>query len=182
MTWLLEDPRPVLAAGAAAELMLLVALVKSGRGVVLSWMVAVAAVVLALLVLEGVVETDAEQVDGRLHTLAELLVADDVPAVLTAMAPAGSAHSAAKAALASVRVTEARITGLEIVVRGPSGARVATARFYAHVRVRPRSGAADVDRAVRRLEVELRQRQGAWQVVDFQDRGLDSSPPDSAAR
>lgn len=175
MAWLLEDPRPILFGGVAIELMLLVALVKTGRAAVLGSMAGVAAVVVALLFIERIIETDMEQVDRQLHYLAERLLADDVETVRAALLPGSPASAAAERALTQFRVTEARLSGLEIKTRGPRDSRQATASFFAHIQVRPRQGALDMDRAVRRMDVELRRENDRWLVIDYRDRGLDVS-------
>lgn len=175
MNGLLEDPRPILAGGAAIEVMLLVALVKSGRAALLGAMFGVAALVGLLLAVEFLVETDREQVDRQLHFLAERLLADDVTTVLAAMDPGSPASAAADRALGEFRVVEARISGLEIKIRGHRASREATANLFAHIQVRPRRGTLDMDRAVRRMDVELRCHDGHWMVVDFRDRELTAS-------
>lgn len=176
MTWLFEDPRPVLAGAVAIELMLLVSLIKSGRAAVLGVMAAVGAAGVALVALEWLVETDREQLDRQLHHLAERLKADDIEEVLSAIEAGTPAYAQAERALQEFRVIEARISGLEIKLRGDAQA---TADLFAHVQLRPRRGTLDMDRTVRRMEIDWRRSGGRWAISAVRDRGLDVAGAES---
>ena len=66
MTWLVEDPTPTLVAAALIEAVLVLALVKTGRGVLLWAVGGVALLAVALLALEWLVVTDKEKVEETL--------------------------------------------------------------------------------------------------------------------
>ena len=73
MSWLFEDPTPVLAGGALILVLLAVVLYQTGRAVVLGVMAGVVALVAGLVVLERAVVTDEEAIHDVFDQIAAAL-------------------------------------------------------------------------------------------------------------
>src|SRR5690348_14716258 len=87
MMWLLEDPTPTLTAVVLVEVLLTIALVKTGRGVLLWTIVGVALLGAVLLGLEWFIVTDKETVEDTLSEAARALEANDSQALMDFIAP-----------------------------------------------------------------------------------------------
>ena len=87
MTWLLEDPTPVIVVGVLVEAALGVALLRTGRGVLLWIMLAVAAFVGLGVLVERMVVTEREEVEATIYAAAAAVEANDLEGVLRTIAP-----------------------------------------------------------------------------------------------
>ncbi|RIK77065.1 MAG: hypothetical protein DCC68_18125 [Planctomycetota bacterium] len=81
MLWIVENPWPVVAAGIAVELFLVVKLFTTGRLKMVMWMVVAAAVVGGYWLVERAIVTDREQIETNLHAVAAAMERNDVAAV-----------------------------------------------------------------------------------------------------
>jgi len=166
MTTLLENPMPIIFAGIAVETILGVALVRTGRGVVLVVMVGVLAVVLGGVGLEALVVTEREQVEATLEGGAAAFVANDLDRVLAFVAPeAGPTRRAAQGLIRGIEFEEIRITNLEVNVVRTTSPPTARAELIARVTARDRRG--DLGLLTRPVNVEIRLRQAGdrWLVI-----------------
>jgi hypothetical protein len=126
----LESPWPVLVIGLAAEAILAVILVRTGRGVLLGAMAAVAVVVGIGLLLERLVVTDRKLVAHSIDAAAAALEANDLPRLLELLAPdAAETRQAATQALQEGEFIQVRIYGLEVAVVRTTSPPTAKATF-----------------------------------------------------
>ena len=87
MTWLVENPMPVIYVTVLVQLILLGILVMTGRGVMLFAMVGVGALAGALLLIEYLVVTDREEIQDTLSATAAAIAANDATTVKQFIAP-----------------------------------------------------------------------------------------------
>ena len=88
MSWLVEDPTPTLVALVLCEAILVLALVKTGRGALLGVIAGVALLGVGLLALEWFVVTEKETVEDTLSGAARALESNDPQAVISFIDPA----------------------------------------------------------------------------------------------
>jgi hypothetical protein len=87
MTWFIESPWPALALGISLEIILAIALVRTGRAWIVAAMVAALAATVGLLAVERFVVTEREEVEDALDAVAHALESNDMPTVLAAFSP-----------------------------------------------------------------------------------------------
>jgi len=174
MTTLLENPAPAIFAGIAIEAILGIALLKTGRGVILFVMLGVLAVVLGLVGLEWFVVTDAERVEETLDRAAAALQAGDLPGVLDCCHPtAARSRAEARRALDWIEFTKVRITDLKVSINRLSSPPSARAEGIVVVSGHDRHGSFEEMTRPIRFQVELRQEGPRWLVTGH---ALDSAP------
>ena len=117
MNWIFEGPWPILLTGLVLEAILLIALVRTGRGA-LMWAIAGLGLLTAgLLVLERVIVTDNELISQTLDGLAAAAETNDLNAVFAFIAPdAEPVRRMATDGLRRVTVREAKI-GNDLAIR-----------------------------------------------------------------
>jgi hypothetical protein len=115
VSWLVENPTPVLTLGGIAAAAVLIAFFQSGRVVWLGWLAAVVLVVAALWGLERLVVTDREQIENAFYDAAAGLEAGRSDSVLAHVAPQATAlRDEIAARMRGNRFDEVRITELRI--------------------------------------------------------------------
>ena len=117
MSWLFEDPTTLIVAGLLIEGLLAVALVKSGRALLIAAMAGVLILVGLGVLVERLVVTDREQIETTLNEVCTALEANEVPGVLSHIDPAATGmRSRVQSDLSSAHITEVRLFDLEIQV------------------------------------------------------------------
>ncbi len=172
MTALLESPMPILLFGIVVEAILGIALLRTGRGVLLAAMAGVLLLVAAGLALEWFVVTDGERIEATLEGVAEALQANDL-ARTQAFCTESATHTRSEAARAMhiVEFTEVKITDLDITVNDLTSPPTATAVFMARVSVRDKAGLFDgVPRPVG-FTLKLRRESGEWLISGHELKG-----------
>ncbi len=87
MNWIFEGPWPILLTGLVLEAILLVALVRTGRAVIVGQSLGLGLLTAGLLVLERAIVTDNERIRETLDGLAAAAVANDLDGVLSYIGP-----------------------------------------------------------------------------------------------
>ena len=109
MTWLLENPMPVVYLSAVAAAVLLVALVKTGRAKLI-WAIAGVLVVTVIVVLVSwLVETDREKIAAVLAGGAKAVESNNLEAFLEYVVPDSAVARRAKAQLPRLRFSKVTI-------------------------------------------------------------------------
>ncbi|MFV2065629.1 MAG: hypothetical protein ACC645_01515 [Pirellulales bacterium] len=172
MTWLVEDPLPIVLAGIAAEVVLLVILFQTGRGLVMLGMLGVLMVTGLLLAIEWLVVTDRERVEGALYGIASALERHDTEGVLSRIASdATELRGEIEARLARHQIAEARIGGhAEVTFNRLTNPPSATARFFARFKLRGGGGDLPDGNFAGRFTVRLVEEEGQWKVAGYQTR------------
>jgi hypothetical protein len=163
----LESPWPILVIGLAAEAILVVILVRTGRGVLLAAMAAVAVTVGIGLLVERLVVTDRKLVAHSIDAAAAALEANDLPRLLELLAPdAAETRQAASAALQAGEFIQVRIYGLEVAVVRTTSPPTAKATFNVIATGKDRRGMFD-QQSLRPFPmiVRLRWESGRWLIT-----------------
>lgn len=172
MSWLLETPWPSIWVGAIIIGLLAVALVNTGKRALFAAMFGVAGVVLLLVLVEWLVETDTEQIENTMERVAVALETNDVQNVLALMAPdATEIRSLAESQLPRVDISDANIGGdLQVTVNHLTIPPTARAQFTARINGTSRtpSDGFGHDTFVRRVSLKLRKTEGRWLLTEFE--------------
>lgn len=169
MTWLLESPWPSIMGGIVAELLLAIAFFQFGKRSILISMGAVAALVIALVLLERTVTTQSEEVEQALATLAATLATNDVPAVLDLVGPeAKLVRSAAERHMPRYKINSVNISrDLKITVDPKADPPTAVAKFTCRVNANDRKGQLPYENAYLQFAINFRKDGDRWLVAGY---------------
>jgi hypothetical protein len=173
MSWLFEDPTPTLVAIVLIEAVLAIALVKTGRGILLAVIAGVGLLGAGLLVLEWVVVTDKETVADTLTAAAKALEANDVPAVQQFIDPASPMRNRVASEMAQATINKATFSRLDVRFNRHTSPPTAEADFMGYINGRDRRGEFPYGSFVGRFVVRLRREGDRWVMTDYEmhDRG-----------
>jgi hypothetical protein len=174
VSWLFEDPTTMIVAGALIECLLVVALVKSGRAILVVPILAVLALMGLGVLIERLVVTEAEQVEGTLEGVADALEANGVEAVLRYIDPAAAElRSHVKSQMPQMRITDARVYDLVVRVNRYSSPPTVQADFTGRLKGRFRGdgGAGGEGLVLRNFTVEFHQERERWLITGYEDHG-----------
>lgn len=168
MTWLIESPWPSLMLGVGLEVILAIALVRTGRGAIMVAMAVVLALTVGMLVLERLVVTQTEEVEDALDGVAGSLGSNDAGTVLAGFSPQSPRRAEVKSALASVTINSARVAGdLEIRFNDLTSPPSAVAYFTGIVDAKDNRGAIPYEHMMRKFKVTLRKEGDRWLIYDY---------------
>lgn len=173
MTWMLEDPWPALVVGGIATAVLVVAALRTGRGLLLAGAAAALAITGLCWLAERLVVTPREEVEGTIYAMAAALEANSADG----LAPHISSTrpqliSAVRAELRRFTVREARVaSSLDIVVRDEQPPATARATFFGLVRLKDGRGELVHETFADRVSVDFRQEEGRWRMTGYTLRG-----------
>jgi hypothetical protein len=172
MSWIFEGPWPILLTGVIFEAILVIALVRTGRGALLWGVVGVGVLTGGLLVLERAIVTDNELIRETLDGICSAAETNDAAAVLVYVAPdAESVRRLVNDGLRQVTIKEASIGGdLAIQITRQGEQPMALAKFTGHIRAVARREALGRDMFVARFSVGLVKQQGKWLVTSVDQR------------
>lgn len=164
---------PLILFGIAAEAVLGIILLMSGRGVLLWAMGGVLVLVLAGVGLERLVVTEREQVEATLEGAAAALQANDQTRLLGGEAylaeSAVETRERARYALNHIEFTKVKITNLEIKINRLTSPPSATARITGHVQYEDPTGQMIHDNyLIKDLTLRLRRTPEGWKIVGHQ--------------
>ena len=168
MAFLLESPWPVLFAGIAVETGLAIALLRTGQGKLLWWMLLVGALTLAGFGVERLVVTDREAVTNTLDTAATAVEDNDLERLLDCISPsAQQPRNQSRWVLDRFDVDKAWIRNLEIDFNYLTSPPTAHAHFQAVGTGRDRKGQVPYNTYGQRVVVHLRQKGDRWLVTGY---------------
>jgi len=167
MTWLIENPWPIMLAGGAVELALLFMLFTTGRVKVMLYMVFAGAVIGGLLLVEKYVVTDREQIETMLQEIADALEQGDSKTVVAHISPAAKDTISSAYRAGQLRPREVRINSdLKIDVRDDVDPPQAEASATVTVTgTGPYAGTAPVQ-----VKAWLRKVDGEWLIYDHTEK------------
>ncbi len=163
----LESPWPILIVGLALEIVLAIALFRTGRGVVLVAMGGVALVVLLGVLLGIRAPTDTKRVRQTLEAAAAGLQAGDAKRVDLCIVPDSDGNSARQLtrwALSRAEFLELTIRNLEVKFNYRTSPPTAETTFTVWVRGTDRSHTIGEIYQPVKMEVQLRKESGRWLV------------------
>lgn len=174
MNWIFASPWPILIAGLVIEVLLLAALIRSGRGALLAAVAGVGVLTGLLLLVERLIVTETEQVEATLDELSAALVRNDLNAVLAFISPtANDVRTLAQTSLPSVVINEAHIgSDLSIQVNERTNPPTALATFTGRFQFKLVRGASPYENMVRKFRVGLSKQDGRWLIVAVEESDL----------
>ncbi len=169
MNSLLETPWPTILLGIMAEIVLAIVLFTIPRRWVAIAMGVVAALVLAMILLERYVTTETEEVEIALQQLAAALAADDVPAVLSLVAPdAKGVRSAAEQHMPRYVINSVNIArDLTVTVNHETNPPTAVAQFTCRVNANDKRGQIPYQNAILQFTMRYRKAGDRWLVYEY---------------
>ena len=166
MTWLVEDPTYTLIAAGIAAVILLVAIVKTGRGRYLTWLGGVVVLAFVLLLIERYVVTDRELVEETLYDAAAALEANDVEAVAALIAPSGEAlEREIRNRMRTMEIRTARIADLQVEFSPLELPPKASAAFLG--RLEFKDAGVPFEQILRRVRVALVEEDDRWLIQSY---------------
>lgn len=168
MSWLVEDPTPTLVAIVLVEALLVLALVKTGRGILLAAIVGVALLGAGLLALEWLVVTDKESVEETLAAAAHALEANDPEAVIRFIDQASPMRSRVKQEMSQVTISKASFSRLDVKFNRLVSPPTAEADFMGYINGRDRRGELPYENFAGRFIVRLRREGEGWVMTDYE--------------
>lgn len=172
MTWITEDPWPLLVMGLTLQAMLLVAFFQTRRGLFLAGMLVAGLTSGGLFIAERMIVTEREEVELVLQEVADALVRDDRQGVLDRISPyATHVRAQAEGAMRIFRVTNAKIgNDLVITLNQLTSPPSATAIFLGRLDVESRLGGYQQP-VVRRFTLTFSQEEDGWYIANYEHRG-----------
>ena len=169
MVWIVEQPLLIAAIGTLSALILLGGLLKTGRAWLIGAVVGVVVMTIGMLVLERIVVTERERVEGTIHRIASDLESNQAPRVIRHISrEAPRLSQEAKKVLSQIVIHEVRVkSNLRVEVGGDPSSE-ATATFNVVVVASDREGYMQNQPTPRLVTVHLVKEDGSWKVVDYQ--------------
>jgi hypothetical protein len=173
MAWLTEDPTAILLAIGAIAVGIIIAILKTGRGLYLTWLGGVVLLALLVIVIERYVVTDREKVEDTLYGAAAALEANDVEGVASYLASAGEAlEREVRSRMRTMEVRKARIVSdLRIEFSPLETPPKAIATFLG--RVEFKAASVPLEQYLGRFKIQLVKEGDRWLVQSYD---LDARP------
>ncbi len=169
MNWLFEDSTYVLIIAAIAAGALIFAFLKTGRGLYLTWLAAIALLTLALVLLERYVVTDREKIEDTVYGAASALEQNDVEMVVSYLSSNAEAlEREVRMRMRSMQVQQARIADLQIDLGADQSAGQATANILG--RLEFKASGVPLSQAVVRARIHLVREGDRWVVQSYELR------------
>jgi len=171
MTWLTENPFPILLIGSLTTAILVGGWLRTGSKWVLGGAIVAIAITVGLVLAERWIVTDREQVSRTLHEIATAVERNDVEAALTyAYSGAPDVRAHADAELRQYRFSEVNIKrNLQIEVFPNRDPPLATAEFNVIVVLTTRDGLVGTRRIPRYVEMTFyKEDDGRWGVGGYE--------------
>jgi len=172
MMWFVEDPTPTLVLAALTIGVLVLALVKTGRGGLLYAIAGVGVVTVLILALEWFVVTDKEVVEYSLSGACHELEANNVNGVLSYIDPKSPAYGRLKSELSRFRVSRASYNRLDVKVNRNTNPPTATADFMGYIQAKDTRGEIPFETVARRFTVELKLEGDRWLLKSYKIEGF----------
>jgi hypothetical protein len=174
MPWLTENPMPVYVIGGIALVVLVVLMLKTGRGMVLAAMAGVVLCMVAAYMIDSFVVTDREQVEKTLFQAAAVAEQNRLEELLDFISPSvPEIRAQAKSWISQAsRIDDVGVSAIEITVDADKQPVTARAEFrvYARGEARERNNPFPFQ-YMTRMRVDFQREGDRWRVIDYQ-RGL----------
>lgn len=169
MTWLTEDPRTILAAGGLTLVVLLVFLLKTGRGVVVLAMAGVAVCMILAVLIDTLVVTDREQVEIIIAQGVEAAKQNDEAAILALISPAAEGmKDDARYWLRRIIIEDVNYGGVRIEEGPPSKLPTLVARLWFFAEGKLRRGDTIYNKVPGKLRIVFQKDGDKWYIVDYE--------------
>ncbi|HEX4000700.1 MAG TPA: hypothetical protein VHX65_19280 [Pirellulales bacterium] len=173
MSWWVEDSTPVLVWGCIVEVILIFALVKSGRLWLLYAMAGLALLVGGIVWHEKHTITDTKQIRASLYQAAAEMERNNLPGVLQYISPtAPDLVRQAKSISSTFKLDEVHLTNLKIQVNRFNHPPSATVDFFVRVSGADRAGNFPFANILQRAQVTMQLENGRWLVSGYTPGGI----------
>jgi hypothetical protein len=142
-TWFTENPLPILIGGGVVLLVLLVMLLKTGRGVILTAMLGVAIVMGLAVLIDRLVITDREKIANVIYEGAAAAQRNDLDAIVNLISPSATdVRTEARRWVGQARLEEVTVTAMDVTLDRATNPPTGVARFrvFARGQIVDRSG------------------------------------------
>jgi hypothetical protein len=168
MNWLAESPWPAITVGVVLELGLAIALVRTGRGVLLAAIGLVLLATIGMVALERVMVTETEEVEDALADVEAALEANDAERVLALFSASSRRRAEVESALARFRVRDARIgRDLELVINQLTNPPSARAYFTGRLDAEDTRREVPYETLILKFRVTLSREGERWLIDDY---------------
>lgn len=167
MSWILEDPTPTLVGAALIIALLILALVKTGRGVLLYAIAGVILLTALILVAERLVVTDREAISDTLSEAVVALEANDPQALGKLIDPTSPMLREAAREMAQVNIQKVTFSRLDVKVNRHTSPATAEADFMGYVNGRDRRGELPYENFTGRFIVRFRRDGDRWLMTGY---------------
>jgi hypothetical protein len=169
ITWFTEDPTPIFILGGITLAVLFVYLMKTGRGMVLVAMAAVAAFMGLAVLVDAIVVTDRERVEDVVYQAAAAAERNDLDAVAAFVSPsAPQIKIDIRRWIGQLIIESVSIGSLDVEVDRTAGSPTATAKFWYIGQGKSRRGDTVHDRVPGKLKVDFRKEAEHWLVTAYE--------------
>ncbi len=171
MNWFTEDPTPIIVGGVIGLVLLLAAVVRTGRGALLYAAVAWIALIAGLVALERYVVTDLEKVEATIYGAADAVENNDAPRLASYLLPSETAlRQEVLSRTRSIHMTDAKIGDLQVTFNPLTIPPSASAAVLGRIAGSRGSLAFNY---LLRMEVVLVEHQGQWLVKRYELKSRD---------
>lgn len=173
MIELVESPWPAIFFGIFATTILAMALVRTGRGVLLLAMVVVLVLTLGAVGLEQVVVTERERVEDTLYGAAAAIEANDLDRLMPLLA--GTARvslNRARSVFHQYKFTEARITSVEIEINDLTSPPTAEAKTICAFSLIDTQAGLPYNNGRIGLTIQLQRESDRWRITGHSEDNL----------
>jgi hypothetical protein len=167
--WFTEDPTPILIAGGITLIVLLVFLLKTGRGAILYAMAGVAFFMGLAVLIDKLVVTDRERIEKVIYDAAAAAERNELSAVANYISPSKPAiRSEIQRWIGQVTIESVTVGGLNVEVDRKSTPPTAIARFWFIGKGKLKRGDLAHDTFPGRLLVKFQKEGDRWLVTDYE--------------
>jgi hypothetical protein len=172
MSWVLEEPIPIIFVGLVTVAILFGGLVQTGKKPILYLMLAAVVFFATLLVVEQLVVTTREQVENTVYAIARDAETNDAITVVRHVSSANkSLRGTVRSHMNLVVIEQVKVKGdLTVELHPGQDPPTATAKFHAVVIGSDHSGQVRHQRFPRVFVVEFVYEDDAWRVYDYEIR------------
>ena len=169
ITWFTEDPTPIFILGGIMLAVLFVHLMKTGRGLVLVAMAAVAAFMGLAVLVDALVVTDRERVENVIYEAAAAAEHNNLDAVAVFVSPSAPLIKAdIRHWIGQLKIESVTIGGLDVSVDHTTSPPTAAAKFWYVGQGQWRRGVTVFERIPGKLKVDFRLENNQWRVIGYE--------------
>ncbi len=169
ITWFTEDPTPIFILGGITLAALFVYLMKTGRGLVLVAMAAVAAFMGLAVLVYALVVTDRERVENVIYEAAAAAEHNNLDAVAAFVSPGAPQIKAdIRHWIGQLIIESVTIGGLDVSVDHTTSPPTAAAKFWYVGQGQWRRGVTVYERIPGKLKVDFRLENNQWRVIGYE--------------
>jgi hypothetical protein len=171
-TWFTENPTPILILGVVTLAILIVLLLKTGRGVILAAMAGVALLMGLAVLTDKLIVTERERVANVIYDAAAVAPAatrsNDLSPILQCISPSAPQVAAeARSWIGQVHLDSVSIHQMDVTPDRSTHPPTAVARFIVHAEGTAKRGTTIYNNYVGRLRVNFQLENNRWLVTSY---------------